>query len=193
MDYIGEWTGIASFGQGLIALAFGASFVSLVAFLRGWKSVGRKAFYVHAISTFATIALIFALFGAHRYEFEYIWKHLNNEMPMRFIFSAFWGGQEGGFLLWMFWHNVLGLVLLRSDSKWHNAVLATVAAIELFLTSMLLGVYFGNFQLGLDPFLLLRDAPSNAGLPWTARADYLTAFPCSRTGKASTRCCRITG
>ena len=30
---------------------------------------------------------------------------------MRFIFSAFWGGQEGGFLLWMFWHNVLGLVL----------------------------------------------------------------------------------
>ena len=90
MDYIGEWTGIASFGQGLIALAFGASFVSLVAFLCGWKSVGRKAFYVHAISTFATIALIFALFGAHRYEFEYIWKHLNNEMPMRFIFSAFW-------------------------------------------------------------------------------------------------------
>ena len=33
MEYLGEWTGIASFGQGLIALAFGASFVSLVAFL----------------------------------------------------------------------------------------------------------------------------------------------------------------
>ena len=183
MEYLGEWTGIASFGQGLIALAFGASFVSLIAFLCGWKTIGRKAFYVHATSTFATIALIFALFGAHRYEFEYIWKHLNNEMPMRFIFSAFWGGQEGGFLLWMFWHNVLGLVLLRSDSKWHNAVMATVAAIELFLTSMLLGVYFGNFQLGLDPFLLLRDAPSNAGLPWTARADYLTAFPMFKDGQ----------
>lgn len=183
MEYLEEWTGIATFGQGLIALAFGASFVALIAFLSGWKSVGRRAFYIHTFSTFAAIALIFVLFGAHRYEFEYIWKHLNNEMPMRFIFSAFWGGQEGGFLLWMFWHNVLGMVLLLSDSKWHNPVMATLSAIELFLTSMLLGVYFGNFQLGLDPFLLLRDAPSNAGLPWTARADYLTAFPMFQDGQ----------
>jgi cytochrome c-type biogenesis protein CcmF len=183
MEYIGEWTGIATLGQGLIALAFGGSFVALIGFVRGWKTVARQAFRVHAFSTFATIALIFVLFGAHRYEFQYIWKHLNNEMPMRFILSAFWGGQEGGFLLWMFWHNVLGLVLLRTDSKWHNPVMATVAAIELFLTSMLLGVYFGNFQLGLDPFLLLRDAPSNVGLPWTARADYLSAFPMFQDGQ----------
>lgn len=183
MEYIGEWTGIATLGQGLIALAFGASFVALIGFAQGWKSLARQAFRVHAFSTFATIALIFVLYGAHRYEFQYIWKHLNNEMPMRFIFSAFWGGQEGGFLLWMFWHNVLGLVLLRTDSKWHNPVMATVAAIELFLTSMLLGVYFGNFQLGLDPFLLLRDAPNNVGLPWTTRADYLTAFPMFQDGQ----------
>ena len=95
MEYLGEWTGTATLGQGLIALAFGASFVALIAFLCGWKSIGRKALYVHATSTFAVIALIFMLFIAHRYEFEYIWKHLNNEMPMRFIFSAFWAGKKG--------------------------------------------------------------------------------------------------
>ena len=39
---------------------------------------------------------------------------------------------------------------------------------------MLLGVYFGEYQFGMDPFLLMREAPSNIGLPWTFNADYLT-------------------
>ena len=131
-EYIGEWTEVALLGRTLIALAFGASFVAVVSFLKGWERAGKRAFQFHAVSTFASIALIFALFGAHRYEFQYIWKHLNNEMPMRFIFSAFWGGQEGGFLLWMFWHNVLGLILLRTTTRWSAKVMATLSAVELF-------------------------------------------------------------
>ena len=192
-EYIGEWTEVAFLGRTLIALAFGASFVAVVSFLKEWNHIGKRAFQLHAISTFASIALIFALFGAHRYEFQYIWKHLNNEMPMRFIFSAFWGGQEGGFLLWMFWHNVLGLILLRTTTRWSAKVMATLSGIELFLSSMLLGIYFGDFQLGLDPFLLLREAPNNWGLPWTGRLDYLTSFTCSRTDKDSTLCFKIIG
>ena len=50
-------------------------------------------------------------------------------------------------------------------------------AIEAFPGVMLLGIYFGDFQLGLDPFMLLREAPNNLGLPWTARVDYLTSLP----------------
>ena len=121
--------------------------------------------------------LIFVLFFGHRYEFQYIWKHLNNDMPMRFVLSAFWGGQEGGFLLWMFWHNVLALFILKRADDWQREVMTVLSSIQAFLGVMLLGIYFGDFQLGLDPFLLLREAPNNIGLPWTARADYLTAIP----------------
>jgi cytochrome c-type biogenesis protein CcmF len=181
--YIGEWTWAATIGRFLIALAFASSVVSVISFLTQSLTLGKRAYRLHAISTFSAIALIFILFGFHRYEFQYIWKHLNDDMPMRFIFSAFWGGQEGGFLLWMFWHNVLGLVLLRNPSKWTPHVMAVLAAIEVFLTSMVLGIYFGDFQLGLDPFLLLREAPSNMGLPWSLRADYLTAFPMFQNGQ----------
>ena len=45
------------------------------------------------------------------------------------------------------------------------------------LSSMLLGLYFGEFQFGLDPFLLLREQPQNAGLPWTFNPDYLSLIP----------------
>ena len=176
MEYLGEWMWAAVLGRGLVALAFSSAVLATVAFLRGHVSLGRRAFFTHAVSTLGVIALIFVLFFGHRYEFQYIWKHLNNEMPMRFVLSAFWGGQEGGFLLWMFWHNVLALLILRRADAWQREVMTVLSAIEAFLGVMLLGIYFGDFQLGLDPFLLLREAPNNLGLPWTARADYLTSF-----------------
>jgi cytochrome c-type biogenesis protein CcmF len=177
MAYLGEWMWAALLGRTLVALGFASALVAAVSFLRGEVALGRKAFKTHAFSTFAVIALIFVLFFGHRYEFQYIWKHLNNEMPMRFVLSAFWGGQEGGFLLWMFWHNVLALLILWRADAWQREVMAVLSGVETFLGVMLLGVYFGDFQLGLDPFLLVREAPANLGLPWTARADYLTSIP----------------
>lgn len=184
MEFLNEWTGVALLGQVLVALAFSASVVATVAFARKWPFLGKWAFWTHAVSLFSVIALIFVLFAFHRYEFQYIWKHLNNQMPMRFILSAFWGGQEGGFLLWMFWNTVLAAIVLHGkDSVWKMPVMAWLSGIALFLSSMLLGVYFGDFMLGMDPFLLLREAPENLGLPWTQRADYLTAFPLFQDGK----------
>ena len=177
MTFDGEWIIAAWAGRTLVALAFTSAVVSGISYFKGWKELGRKAFYTHVASTFSVIALIFALFFAHSYEFQYIWKHLNNEMPMRFVLSAFWGGQEGGFLLWMFWHNILALLVIRSADKWEPKVMTILASIEAFLSMMLLGLYFGDFQLGLDPFLLIREAPENIGLPWTGMSNYLTSLP----------------
>lgn len=175
--FVGEWTAVAWLGRALIALAFTSALFSGISYLANFKELGRKLFYTHVAAIFSVIALIFILFFAHRYEFQYIWKHLNNDMPMRFILSAFWGGQEGGFLLWMFWHNVLALFILRSKDRWESKVMTVLASIEAFLSIMLLGIYFGDFQLGLDPFLLLRQAPENIGLPWTGMSNYLESLP----------------
>ncbi|MEC7653754.1 MAG: cytochrome c biogenesis protein CcsA [Bacteroidota bacterium] len=177
MTFDCEWILTAWTGRTLVALAFTSAIVSGISYFKGWKELGRKAFITHVASVFSVIALIFILFFGHRYEFQYIWKHLNNEMPMRFVLSAFWGGQEGGFLLWMFWHNILALFVIKSADKWEPKVMVILASIESFLSMMLLGIYFGDFQLGLDPFLLLREAPENIGLPWTGMSNYLTNLP----------------
>jgi cytochrome c-type biogenesis protein CcmF len=177
MEYVGEWIGLAYAGRALVATGFASALLATAFFFKGDVAAGRKAFLVHVLSTAGVIALMFVLFFGHRYEFQYIWKHLNNAMPMRFVLSAFWGGQEGGFLLWMFWHNVLALFILRRADDWQREVMTVIGAIEAFLSVMLLGIYFGDFQLGLDPFLLIREAPSNIGLPWTGKLDYLSTVP----------------
>ena len=39
----------------------------------------------------------------HHYEYHYAWSHSSNDLPVYYIISSFWEGQEGSFLLWQFW------------------------------------------------------------------------------------------
>jgi cytochrome c-type biogenesis protein CcmF len=107
------------------------------------------------------------------FEYHYIWQHSNTEMPMQYIMSSFWEGQEGSFLLWLFWHVVLGLVLMFSAKKWESPVMAVFALVQAFLVSMLLGTQLGDFRLGSSPFVLLRDHPDFMNLPFLQNATYL--------------------
>ncbi|MFM7234747.1 MAG: cytochrome c biogenesis protein CcsA, partial [Flavobacteriales bacterium] len=66
---------------------------------------------------------------------------------------------------------------LRTSKSWEPWVMSILALVQFFLASMLIGVYFGEFQFGSNPFLLLREHPINIGLPWTLRADYLSLQP----------------
>ena len=183
--YTGEWTWAASLGRLLIALAFAGGLASTIGYIRStngadrtWLDLGRWGFRVQAAGIFGASALLYLLIFSHRYEFEYVWKHLNDAMPFGFMLSSFWGGQEGGFLVWMCWILVLAIVFLRRQpGRMEAPVMAIHGGILTGLSSMLLGLWFGEFQFGLDPFLLLREAPQNAGLPWTFNPDYLQLIP----------------
>jgi cytochrome c-type biogenesis protein CcmF len=185
ITYLNEWTWAASFGRLLLALAFAGGLASTIGYVAAvarpksnWRTLGRWGFKVHAVGIFGAIGLIYLLIFSHRYEFQYIWKHLNDAMPTKLAFASFWGGQEGGFLLWMFWILLLAIVFLRRlPGKLEAPVMAIHSGVLTALSSMLLGLYFGDFQFGMDPFLMLREAPENVGMPWTFNPDYLALIP----------------
>jgi len=87
------------------------------------------------------------------------------------MISCFWEGQEGSFLLWIFWQMVIGNILLRTAGKWTNPVMSIVMLSQIALTSMLIGVTIFGYKLGSSPFELLRDAMGEA--PIFKRPDYL--------------------
>lgn len=185
ISYIGEHRlpGIA--GNFFIVLSFCAALYAMVMYYISTRHTGdinivkkaRIAYKVHAVSVLAlTLTLVYILFN-HLYEYKYAWEHLNNKMEMKYILSCLWEGQEGSFLLWMIWHAVLGWLVTKWSGTWEPWVMTIIALVQVFLSSMLLGVYFGEFQLGSNPFLLMREHPSNYGLPWTLNPEYLTQFP----------------
>ncbi|MBL8001183.1 MAG: cytochrome c biogenesis protein CcsA [Flavobacteriales bacterium] len=182
--YVGEHAWAGTLGHVLTSLSFGGAFLSLLAYFtgafrgeQGLNGLGRIGFRLHTAAVFGIIGLLFVMLLKHWFEFDYVWKHSNTAMPLRYILSCFWEGQEGSFLLWTFWHVVLGNILLRRAGEWEAPVMTVFALVQAFLATMLLGVWIGDVRVGSSPFLLIRELPENLGLPWTQLPDYLTKIP----------------
>lgn len=121
----------------------------------------RRMFYVQAFSVLAIFTILFWIIFKHRYEYYYAWRHSSNSLPVYYMISCFWEGQEGSFLLWMFWNALLGLILLRKAGVWESPVMAVIAFVQLGLSTMLLGLGQGSadwpVHIGSSPFDLLRE------------------------------------
>lgn len=182
MTYIGEHLWAGELGRLSVSIAFASALLAIFAFWRAekessWTKIANTAFFIHALSIFSIVGTLFFMMANHYFEYDYVWKHTSLTLPPRYLFSAFWEGQEGSFLLWMFWHAVLGLVILRSKNKWRGPVLGVVALVQAFLVSMIMGIYPFGIKIGQSPFILIREIPENIGAPWTQFSDYLTRFP----------------
>ncbi|TGE17028.1 cytochrome c biogenesis protein CcsA [Hymenobacter elongatus] len=122
-----------------------------------WLRLARTSFLVHSGAVMSIIICLFTIIYSHRYEYYYAWSHSSNHLPVHYMISCFWEGQEGSFLLWIFWHVIIGLAIMRFNRKWEAPVMAVFAFVQLFLTSMILGVVLFDVKLGSSPFILLRD------------------------------------
>lgn len=122
-----------------------------------WLAFARKTFLLHVVMVIGIFGVLFLIVNDHLYAYKYAWSHSSRELPFYYQFSAMWAGQEGSTLLWMFWHGVLGAVLIFRAGKWEAPVMSILALAQLLLGSMLLGIYFFGYKMGSSPFALLRD------------------------------------
>jgi cytochrome c-type biogenesis protein CcmF len=129
---------------------------------KSWLNFSRIVFYVHCLSVFGIVASLFGIIYNHYYEYYYAWSHSSNNLPTHFMISCFWEGQEGSFLLWMFWHSILGIILMNTQREWEAPMMSVFALVQAFLASMILGIVFFDVKLGSSPFILLRDFMTDA-------------------------------
>ncbi|WP_258105729.1 cytochrome c biogenesis protein CcsA [Marinoscillum sp. MHG1-6] len=160
---IGDW------GHFSVVLAFVAILLSTVSYAfagnqsspsnrKEWIRFAHANFMVHGLAVLSTVATLFLIIYNHHYEYQYAWKHSSNDLPLHFIVSCFWEGQEGSFLLWIFWNAIIGTILIKSKSGRNAPTMAVFSCVQLFLVSMILGSYFDEIRIGSSPFILLRDA-----------------------------------
>lgn len=184
MEYIGEHLGIGKVGNVFVILSFVFGLLASISYFfaakenedsASWKKIARISFRMHGLSVLGIVGTLFIMLMNHYFEYEYVWHHSNREMPMRYILSCFWEGQEGSFLLWTFWHVVLGLILQRSAKNFEAPVMSVISLVQVFLASMLLGITIGEYHLGSNPFtVLLREHPEYSKIPLFSDAHYLS-------------------
>src|SRR5690606_17129301 len=160
-------------GNGFVVLSFVAALLSCAAYFFSFKNsefvkLARVAFNLHALAVVGIAATLFFMLFNHYFEYQYVWQHSNTDMDMKYILSCFWEGQEGSFLLWTFWNVVLGLILKRQlkNGAWEIPVITVFALVQVFLASMILGIYVFDYRVGSNPFLLLREHPEFSNLPF---------------------------
>jgi len=170
---IGHLLAIIGFVAALFAsISYAISTQSrLIANQKSWRRLGRIGFSLNVFSIIGIVVIIFLLILNHKFEYHYVWSHSSLALPARYMISCFWEGQEGSFLLWAFWHAILGIIIIFTAKKYEAPVMAVLCITQFYLASMLLGIYFFDYKIGSTPFILLRDFMSNA--PIFQRADYL--------------------
>jgi cytochrome c-type biogenesis protein CcmF len=161
-------TFIGNLGHFAVILAFVSSLVTAYAYYQyikaseldkaNWRLFSRISFYVHSVASVTVALALFEIIYSHRFEYFYAYSHSSKALPVHYMISSFWEGQEGAFILWIFWNVVLGLVLIHTNKFWEGPVMLVFALVQAFLVSMILGVVIGDLKIGSSPFILLRDA-----------------------------------
>jgi cytochrome c-type biogenesis protein CcmF len=175
---------IGNLGQASVIVAFVAAAVAAYGYFQAargralgetdasWLRLARGAFFVHGLAVFSIVGALFNIIASHRYEYYYAWSHSSNHLPAQYMISCFWEGQEGSFLLWIFWHVLIGLGIMKFNRTWEAPVLAVFAAVQAFLVSMILGVVVGGTKIGSSPFILLRDFLTDLPV-WKTQPDFV--------------------
>lgn len=167
MDFIGEHLLPGQTGHFFAILSLVASLVATVAFYKAanindineknsWLRLARGSFLIETISVIAVFISLYYIISSHFFEYKYAWQHSSRALQVQYLLSCFWEGQEGSFMLWSFWHCVLGWVLIGTAKKWEAPVMTIVSFAQFCLATMLVGLYFWGAKVGSNPFVLLR-------------------------------------
>ncbi len=183
MDYIGEHLLPGKLGHFFVVLSFAASFVAMLAYFKAarsknteeessWKRLARIAFAMDFVAVIGVFGTIFYIISHQLFEYNFAWEHSSKALDLKYLLSCIWEAQEGSFLLWTFWHCVLGTILIFRAGKWEAPVMTVISFGQLSLSTMILGIYLFGGKIGINPFLLVRQQMSDA--PIFSRADYMS-------------------
>ena len=171
--YPGEHLLAGQLGTFFISLSFASAFFAIISYflfhknpeVKKYHFFSRIFFTVHIVSIFVVIGTLFFMMINHYFEYAYVWKHTDLKLEPRYLFAAFWEDQEGSFLLWAFWHAVIGSILMYTSGKWEAPVMMTLALVQVWLCTMVMGIYVGGHNIGTNPFILMRDHPQFSNIP----------------------------
>jgi cytochrome c-type biogenesis protein CcmF len=161
---------IGNLGHLLVVTSFVAAIVASFSYFKsvitenpeakkGWALNGKIAFYVHTLAVVGVFFSLFVIIANHYFEYHYAFSYSDKKLPTHYLISTFWNGQEGSFLLWLFWQALLGLILIHTNKFWQAPVMTVFTLVQVFLASMILGSVIPGLDLkiGSSPFILLRD------------------------------------
>jgi len=157
-------------GHIFISASFVASIAALAAYAlsvyKGSKSIEKISDWLWRLkgaTLLVASGILIYLIMTHQFQYYYVWNYTSLDLEPQYLFSAFYGGQEGSFLLWILCSFVVGLGLIRWTRPPYKAPVMTVMALtQVFLLSMVVGWDMFGLTLGASPFRTIAQEMPNA-------------------------------
>jgi cytochrome c-type biogenesis protein CcmF len=122
-----------------------------------YRPIARQSYGLMTAAIVICSAILMYLLVTHDYRLHYVWAYSDNLLPMHYLISTFWAGQEGSFLLWIFWGVLLGLPLMRYARAYESRAMIFYNLTLLSLIMLLLKQDAFRFHEGLTPAMLPMD------------------------------------
>jgi cytochrome c-type biogenesis protein CcmF len=154
---------MTSVGTGALALALVISIYVAVASILGARrgspklteSAQKGVMAAAVLATLASIILIYLLL-ARDFQVQYVYEHVSTYQPTIYTLSAFWAGQEGSLLLWLWLLTIFSVLIARREESWSQELkpyaLALLAFCQAFFALLLV--------LASNPFATLPMRPA---------------------------------
>ena len=161
---------IGVIGKLLITLSFLSGLGSLIFYFLSAKEekekqlrIGNWLFVAKGLFMIAASVLLVYLLFTNQFQFYYVFNYTSLDLHPMYIWSAFYGGQEGSFMLWILFSWLFGLSLIRwTRSPYKAPVLFFMAMTQVFLIFMLVGWQIGDLTIGASPFRTIAEEMPNA-------------------------------
>ncbi|UOF94180.1 MAG: cytochrome c biogenesis protein CcsA [Bacteroides sp.] len=167
--FVGEHLIPGIIGDNCIFLSFILTFLSFISYTYYNRYVSRILYIINCLLTYIAILCLGYIMYNNYFEYYYVWAHTSKYAPYYYNIASIWEGQEGSFILWIFWESVLGLIIMYFYPKWEKKMMLLILISSLMLKSMILGINFWGVKIGSSPFTLLRDIKftnNNPGLDY---------------------------
>jgi len=151
-----------------------ASFVSAIAAMIAYsiaaynsnETIERVSHWIWGLkgaTLLVASGILVYLIMTHQFQYYYVWNYTSLDLEPHYLFSAYYGGQEGSFLLWILCSFIVGLGLIRWTRPPYKApVMAVMALTQVFLLSMVVGWDLFGLTIGASPFRTIAAEMPNA-------------------------------
>jgi len=132
------WPGVAAIWAALLfGLGCAATYWRVDRGRTDLLPLARSLYAAYATAIVAAAAVLMTLLMQHRFDVAYVNSYSSRDLPLHFLISTFWAGQEGSFLLWCFWGAVIGLFVWRSAKEQEAPVMIVYLATFLGIVAIL--------------------------------------------------------
>lgn len=139
---------MADMGYWALSLSLIASLYGAIAAFVGARRISRRlvesaknAILVTAVLVTIASAILLYLLVTHQFQVKYVYHYTSTHLPLVYTISAFWAGQEGSLLLWLWFLAILAAMVAQQEAgKIGPYRLVTLALTEAFFTLLLISI-----------------------------------------------------